>query len=313
MKFWIGVTDPKWFEFLAGLRPDEVNFWQPSAQTFRAVEPGAPFLFKLHSPQNYIVGGGFFVRHSMLPLSMVWNVFGEKNGADSLLGFRGRVMKYRPKSDEPERDPMIGCIVLASPFFFEEREWIPQPKDWSPNLVRGKVYSTDESIGSRTWEQVQERLVQIQVVPLEATTEETWNVVQQERYGRAYPFQPRLGQGAFRVAVTEAYQRRCSVTGERTLPVLEACHIKPYTESGPHDITNGLLLRSDLHILFDQGYMTITEDLRVEVSGRIKEEFENGRDYYVFQGQPLVTLPSREREQPSSEFIHWHNQNVFSP
>ncbi|OCN02834.1 hypothetical protein A7X67_02970 [Clostridium sp. W14A] len=42
----------------------------------------------------------------------------------------------------------------------------------------------------------------------------------------------RLGQGTFRVIVTEAYQRRCAFTGERTLPVLEAAHIKPYSENG---------------------------------------------------------------------------------
>lgn len=61
---------------------------------------------------------------------------------------------------------------------------------------------------------------------------------------------PRLGQGAFRIVVTDTYERRCAVTGERTLPVLEAAHIKSYADGGAHDITNGLLLRSDLHTLF---------------------------------------------------------------
>jgi len=71
MKFWVGVTDNDWFRFLAARLPDEVNFWRPNAtQTFRVIEPGAPFLFKLHSPLNYIVGGGFFVSHSILPLSL---------------------------------------------------------------------------------------------------------------------------------------------------------------------------------------------------------------------------------------------------
>ncbi len=62
MRAFVAVTDKDWYQFLAG-RPnlDEVNFWQPSAATgFAALEPGEPFLFKLHSPGNYIVGGGFF-------------------------------------------------------------------------------------------------------------------------------------------------------------------------------------------------------------------------------------------------------------
>ena len=83
-----------------------------------------------------------------------------------------------------------------------------------------------------------------------------------------------MGQGAFRVLVTDAYTRRCSVTGERTLPVLEAAHIKPFAVAGPHIISNGLLFRSDVHKLFDTGYLTITSDHKTEVSRRIKEEFE---------------------------------------
>ncbi|MEE8329017.1 MAG: hypothetical protein V3R54_03700 [Thermodesulfovibrionia bacterium] len=67
MKFWIGVTNNEWFKFLSTRTPDEVNFWQPGGTSFRALEPGEPFLFKLHSPLNFIVGGGYFVRHSVLP------------------------------------------------------------------------------------------------------------------------------------------------------------------------------------------------------------------------------------------------------
>jgi hypothetical protein len=44
MKFWVGVTDKDWFEFLASRAPDEVNFWQPSAAAMpRFLEPGIPF------------------------------------------------------------------------------------------------------------------------------------------------------------------------------------------------------------------------------------------------------------------------------
>ena len=73
---------------------------------------------------------------------------------------------------------------------------------------------------------------------------------------------PRLGQGAFRVLVTDAYRRRCTISNERTLPVLEAAHIRPYADNGPHQLSNGLLLRSDLHRLFDLGYFTVDPDRR---------------------------------------------------
>lgn len=311
MKYWIGVTSDEWFAFLSARKPDEVNFWQPSGGPFRTIEPGAPFLFKLHSPQNYIAGGGFFVRYSLLPLSLAWQVFRVKNGAPDFASFRDSIMRYRGRSGLPERDPVIGCAVLTSPFFFERNDWIPQPRDWSPNIVRGKTYDTDESIGTQVWEAVSHRLSVSRLVPVEQTKDAAWTLEQQARFGAAYPFRPRLGQGAFRVVVTEAYQRRCAVTGERTLPVLEAAHIKPYAESGPHAIGNGLLLRSDLHILFDRGYMTVTDDLRVEVSRAIKEEYENGREYYALHGQSLQSMPDDIQERPSPDFVRWHNESVF--
>ena len=121
----------------------------------------------------------------------------------------------------------------------------------------------------------------------------------------------RIGQGAFRVSVTDAYSRRCTITGERTLPVLEAAHIKPYAESGPNTASNGLFLRSDIHKLFDSGYITITKDHKIEVSRRIKEEFENGKEYYQYHGKDLRGLPNVEREKPSLQFIEWHNNHAY--
>ena len=129
---------------------------------------------------------------------------------------------------------------------------------------------------------------------------------------RKYFVEARLGQGAFRTLVTDAYTRRCAITGEKTLPVLEAAHIKPYASDGPNQVQNGLLLRADLHILFDQGYLTVTPDLKVEVSRLIKEHFENGRDYYALAGSKLQILPPSPIQLPSKKFLEWHNSNVYN-
>ena len=102
--------------------------------------------------------------------------------------------------------------------------------------------------------------------------------------------------------VTDAYARRCAITGEKTLPALEAGHIRPYAKNGPHEIRNGLLLRSDLHNLFDLGYLTVTLDYRVNVSRRIKEEFENGRDYYALHGASVM-MPDRIDLSPDADAL----------
>jgi putative restriction endonuclease len=59
MNAFVALTDFKWFNFLASLpRLEEINFWQPGGKhAFSAIKPSELFLFKLHSPREYIVGG----------------------------------------------------------------------------------------------------------------------------------------------------------------------------------------------------------------------------------------------------------------
>jgi putative restriction endonuclease len=303
MKYYIGITDLDWYSYLANLKPDEVNFWRPGTpRGFHAIEPGAPFLFKLHAPNNFIVGGGFLVRHSSLPLSLAWKAFGNKNGASTYEDFYDLISKHR--TDKETVDPVIGCTILGEPFFWPQNQWLPAPEDWSPNLVQGRTFDTSINAENLFWKKVEQKLQNSPDKSISNIAEEA------PRYGEAL-LKIRLGQGGFRVLVTEAYDRKCAITGEKTLPVLEAAHIKPYALNGPHATNNGLLLRSDLHTLFDLGYMTITPDYHVEISNRIKKEFENGRDYYKLHGNKLITIPHMPSDKPYSEYLEWHNQKRF--
>lgn len=306
MKIWVGVTDKSWYQHLARAAPDEVNFWQPSgSRTFRALQPGEPFLFKLHSPDNFIVGGGYYVRHSPLPASLAWEAFGVKNGVTSFDDLVARIRRYR--QGESAVDPVIECNVLAEPFFLGERDWVPIPPSWAANIVQGKTYDSDSADGAHLWESVRNAASAgdaRQAMPADSQLDAP-------RFGIEYLTRGRLGQGSFRVLVTDAYARRCAITGEKTLPVLEAAHIMPYARNGPHNVRNGLLLRSDLHKLFDLGYVTVTPDLRVEVSSRLRAEWENGRDYYAYHGKELSCRPHQPAEMPATHFLSWHNENAF--
>jgi putative restriction endonuclease len=68
--------------------------------------------------------------------------------------------------------------------------------------------------------------------------------------------------------------------------------------------------RRDIHSLFDRGYVTVTPELRFEVSRRIKEEFENGRDYYALHGRQ-VHVPDKLTARPDSAALIWHNENRY--
>ena len=72
MKMYVGITDYDCYTRLKANKCDEVSFWTPGTTNFRALEENDMFLFKLHSPRDYIVGGGFFVRFSMLPTYLAW-------------------------------------------------------------------------------------------------------------------------------------------------------------------------------------------------------------------------------------------------
>ena len=309
MKLFVGVTDNDWYNYLAQQEPDEVNFWQPGGrQTFRALEPYGIFLFKLHAPYNFIAGGGFFVRYTRLPVSLAWEAFGTKNGRSNYPDFRQAIYRYRGTNTHAEPDPLIGCIILTQPFFWPQSDWIPASDYWKRGIQQGKTYDIGEVIGRRLWNYVQERLHKYSYETSEpAVISEDEGV----RYGAEQIVKPRLGQGAFRVLVTEAYQRRCTITGERTLPVLHAAHIKPYSLNGPHAVSNGILLRQDLHTLFDRGYLTVTEDYHVEVSRRIKEDYGNGRDYYALRGKQILEIPQSVQDRPAREYLRWHNEEVY--
>ena len=187
-----------------------------------------------------------------------------------------------------ERNPEIGCTVLAEPFFWPESAWISNPPGWAGSIMRGRYYDTQLSDGAELWRSVQERLAGIRAGAATSVAEES-----EGRYGEPALVKPRLGQGAFRVLVTEAYKRRCAMTGENTLPVLEAAHILPFAEQGPHRISNGLLLRSDFHKLIDLGLVTVTADSKLEVSRRILDEWFNGKAYYRLRCDTLANTPDK--------------------
>lgn len=67
----------------------------------------------------------------------------------------------------------------------------------------------------------------------------------------------RRGQAKFRAALISAYEGKCAITGCDAVEALEAAHISPYRGSHTNHPQNGLLLRADLHALFDLGLLAI--------------------------------------------------------
>ena len=311
---YIALTDPDWYSFLSARpRVDEVNFWQPhGGRAFRALKRGELFFFKLRAPHKAIAGFGFFERFESLQAWLAWDCFGEMNGAPNFESMMDRIVRLRGDDERSTLagDFQIGCVMISAPVFFAQDDWVSPPTDWAKTgIQQGKTYQLDGGEGRRILEQCLGRA---------RTGDRYWNVEPTAqivaegaaRYGSPVPVRPRMGQGLFSLAVRDAYDGACAVTHEHSAPVLEAAHIKPYGRGGEHRVDNGLLLRRDLHRLYDRGYVTVTPDYVFRVGVSLRKEFKNGRSYYGLNGSKIA-VPSHDVWRPSKELLDWHGREVF--
>lgn len=306
MNGFVAPTDHGWYEYLRA-RPElqEINFWRPGPGRFAALRPGEPFFFKLKAPHRAIGGFGRFATFEQMTLRTAWDVFGEANGVADAVTLQLRTRRLAG-SRSFSADQPIGCIVIASPVFFAPGEWVAEPEDWQRNIVSGRRYDLRSGSGQALWDAC--------VARARATTAEVpaadGSATADPRYGRSRLVAQRLGQEAFRADVLAAYGGACAVTGERTEPVLDAAHIHPYGRGGSHDVSNGILLRRDLHCLFDLGYVTVRPDGTFAVSRRLGEDWPDGRAYYAFEGR-TVSAPARAEQRPDPRALAWRANVVF--
>lgn len=312
----IANTDKAWFDFLAsraiGGRVDEVNFWQPKATSPMKGDllPGEPVFFRLKKPFYAIAGYGFFAHFAPVDLHAAWDAFGWKNGDPDKARFFGRIGRYRGIDLISPGAPLkpIGCTVLRDAIFWPQDRWISwtESDGWAPNIVQGKTERDP-----------------IRAARLAAEIAADQRGIPEDLAGRFLPLDvderefalrevsTREGQGAFRLRLLRAYGNQCAITGEHTVPVLDAAHIQPYLGPRSNHVQNGLLLTKEFHALFDQGYVGVTPDYQVRVSEQLRAEWKNGKRYYPYDGQKLIYLPSEPDLRPSRDALAWHFERVF--
>jgi len=310
----VSPTDRRWFEHLSSLarasdgRLDEVNFWRPKSQNaVRKVGPGAPFFLRLKSPINSIAGYGYFAHWQLVPFLEAWSLFGQKNGAPHLGAFREQIQRLRGSDPSAPGSRPLGCIILRDVVFLEREHWLPwrESDDWEPNNVSYVSYELSKPPGDRLLTLIQSRYA------TPADLAPSFQLIDCDtRRWRENLAPVREGQSTFKLRLLDAYASRCAVTGERVEPVLDAAHIQPYFGPASNHVQNGLLLRTDLHRLYDEGLVTVTPDLRFRVSERIKEVWKNGHEYYALSGTEL--RPTRHASQmPSQDALAWHSDVLF--
>ncbi|PXK57512.1 HNH endonuclease [Klebsiella variicola] len=103
----------------------------------------------------------------------------------------------------------------------------------------------------------------------------------------------RRGQASFRKNLLLAYEGRCAISGTMVVETLQAAHIYPYMGQATNEVSNGLLLRADLHLLFDMGLIYLNNNFTVSVSEKL-----NKSEYYFYDGKKIY-LPAIKHQQPS--------------
>lgn len=111
----------------------------------------------------------------------------------------------------------------------------------------------------------------------------------------------RRGQPAFRKALLEAYGGCCAITGCGVADALEAAHIRPYTDQSSNVVSNGLLLRADIHTLFDLHLIGIDPSSRCIVSAPSLHK----PPYLELRGRDLAD-PVNTADAASHAALTWH-------
>jgi putative restriction endonuclease len=197
----------------------------------------------------------------------------------------GSALRARP------RDYEVGCIMISQPAFFARDDWIA---DWHPRIQGGKTIDVARDDGQRILGDCLQRTARLrrQAEPL---------VDELRRYGAPHTVQPRLGQGTFRIAVTGAYGA-CAVSGEHSLPALEAAHVRPYAQGGEHALPTGCCSAPTSTVSTTPATSPSRPTTAPASATTSLTTSAGGREYERFAGR-AITVPRAPLDQPDPELL----------
>ncbi len=293
--FAIAPTDLSWFTRMREEPPGRVvNFCDPTPWGVKRLREGDRLYFMLKAPVRRVGGYGAFVRYVDMTAADAWATYGLGNGVDSQEELVRKIETFaekRSKGFTSTGNPLIGCIELADVVTLDDDRFIdPAACGHSfPNeVVKLKYFHEHDNIAARLG--IGAEMPPFAIVAGAASRKPTQR-------------KDRKGQSAFRQQILRNYGYRCCILGEALVELLEAAHIQPYIDERSNHPQNGLCLRVDLHRLFDEGLISITEGYTVKVSNRLV-----ATSYEGLEGK-LISLPADLSSQPSADALAFHRTN----
>lgn len=267
-----------------------INFWTPTGWEPKKINPGDMFYLFLKSPYRKVGGYARYVYSFQLTVRDAWNKFGQANGASDINMMLEQLSSIR--GSRIDENTIIGCIMLQDPVFLPDNEFFDSMEigvEIKQAMQKFKYIKGAEIIRQEyTIDKIDDYILNE-----EATVEYTLSAHKR-----------RIGQSTFREKLLELY-RKCAVTREDYPLVLEAAHIDPYIGESSNYPQNGLILRSDVHKLFDANLLAIDTNYHVKLSNILA-----GTSYERFENEPIV-LPENKNFYPSEDALKRRIEKLF--
>jgi putative restriction endonuclease len=249
----------------------------------------------LKAPIRKIGGGGTFKEYIDLSVDEAWKRFGLKNGCGNKKELIDRLNQYRTRRSMEEgisHEEKIGCIVLQDVETWDKDKYIDLGKtsiSFPDQVVKIKYFTEGESFLESPSVSKSTKFI---LLPSGILKE-----------GSTTTITARKGQGSFKAMISRAYGNACCISEELTPELLEAAHIQPYFNESSNHTQNGLLLRVDLHKLYDNGLLHIDSDYVIHISPYLKSDYYRG-----FHGK-RIQVPGNKSEWPSVEALNQRETN----
>jgi putative restriction endonuclease len=274
--FALATTDLDWFRSIRS-EPlgQKTNFWTPTPWAVKGLKPGDRLYFMLKSPIRKVGGWGAFAKYVDMTAEKAWSEYGLGNGVASRNELVGKINLFgtkRAKAFVASSNPTIGSIELVDVVALDDGQFI-LPEDhgvsFPRQVVKLKYFRGPDSLA--------------EVLPSTSTsTFRPFVLVEGVPARIAALRKDRKSQSAFRLQVLHSYSFRCAVVGEPIVELLEAAHIQPYVDERSNHPQNGICLRVDLHRLFDEGLLSVSDQFVLQVSPKL-----TGTSYAALDGRKI--------------------------
>ena len=291
----LAPTDFDWFNFLRRNNSlTTINFWTPTDWNVKSLSEGDYWYFVLKGREpRKLGGGGRFIHYEILNVSQAWTRYGIGNGVESKEILTGKLNDYKKRNSKHyvyQNDPKIGCIILRDCIFLDDvnQRYVSEyALEFAPSIVKYKTFP----------------LSPLHLYSFSSNSEQNNNELISDEDARrrvVSSIVTRQGQGAFRQSLIMAYHSKCAITGCDAIDALEAAHIMPYRGVHSNVVRNGLLLRSDIHTLFDLGKITISQEYKVILHPDLINT-----SYNKLNGRKIA-LPANREDWPSLQALREH-------